>query len=97
MFVPFFDPDRLADYLRLAARLREAGVGVEVYPEPKKLGQQLKHADRRGFRLALIAGQREFDAGICQVKDLRASTAQEVSLQGDALIQAVTQLLTTGN
>ena len=45
------------------ARLRRAGIGVEVYPEPRKLGQQLKYADRRGFRLALIAGSREFAGG----------------------------------
>ena len=37
-------------------RLRAAGIGVEVFPDPKKLGQQLKYADRRGFRVALIAG-----------------------------------------
>ncbi len=93
LFIPFFDRDRLPDYVRLASRLRQAGYGVELYPEPKKLGQQLKHADRRGFRLALIAGQREFEAGVCQVKDLRTSTAEDVSLEGDALIEAVGRLL----
>ena len=60
VFIPFFDKDRLHDYLRLAAALRAAGIGVEVFPEPKKLGQQLKYADRRGFRVALIAGGNEF-------------------------------------
>ena len=58
VFIPYFDEDRLHDYLRLAAALRAAGIGVEVFPEPKKLGQQLKYADRRGFRVALIAGGR---------------------------------------
>ena len=93
VFIAYFDPDRLPDYLQLAARLRQAGLGVELFPEPKKLGQQLKYADRRGFRVALIAGQREFDAGICQLKDLRTTTAQEVALEGDALVQAIGQLL----
>ena len=58
VFIPFFDATRLGDYFRLAAALRAAGLGVEVYPEPKKLGQQLQYADRRGFRVALIAGER---------------------------------------
>ena len=49
IFIPYFDAARLHDYLRLAAQLRAAGFGVEVFPEPKKLGQQLKYADRRGF------------------------------------------------
>ncbi len=42
VFIPYFDPSRLHDYLKLAAVLRAAGIGVEVFPEPKKLGQQLK-------------------------------------------------------
>ena len=57
VFIALFDADRLHDYLKLAAVLRTAGIGVEVFPEAKKLGQQLKYADRRGFRVALIAGE----------------------------------------
>ena len=60
-------------------RLRAAGLGVEVFPEPKKLGQQLKYADRRGFRVALIAGDRELNAKTCQVKDLRDGSTEDVS------------------
>ena len=80
VFIPFFDKDRLHDYLRLAAALRAAGIGVEVFPDPKKLGQQLKYADRRGFRVALIAGGNEFQAGVCQVKDLQTGAKQDVPL-----------------
>ena len=69
VFIPYFDKDRLDDYLQLAAQLRAAGIGVEVFPEPKKLGQQLAYADRRGFRVAIIAGQREFDAGACRTEE----------------------------
>ncbi|MCE9593122.1 MAG: histidine--tRNA ligase [Planctomycetes bacterium] len=65
-----FDEARRTDYLRLAARLRAAGVGVEFYPEPKKLGNQLKYADRRGFRFAIVAGDNEWKSGRCQVKTL---------------------------
>jgi histidyl-tRNA synthetase len=80
--------------VRIAATLRAAGIGVEVYPESKKLGQQLQYADRRGFRVAIIAGQREFDAGICQVKDLLAKQASDVSLaDSNQLIAAVRKLL----
>lgn len=93
VFIPYFDAERLPEYLQLAARVRQAGWGVELFPEPKRLGQQLKYADRRGARLALIAGQREFDAGVCQIKDLRGNSTQEVPLAGDAVIQAIGQLL----
>jgi histidyl-tRNA synthetase len=95
VFVPFFDANRLDDYLKLAGAVRAAGIGVEVFPEPKKLGQQLKYADRRGFRVALIAGQNEFDAGKCQVKDLRSGGQQDVPLEENAasVIAAVNAIL----
>jgi histidyl-tRNA synthetase len=95
VFIPFFDEARLHAYLRLAAALRAAGIGVEIYPESKKLGQQLKYADRRGFRLALIAGQNEFDAGVCQIKDLQSGEKRDVPMAGDyaELIEAVRKVL----
>lgn len=80
VLIAYFDKDRLDDYLRLAAMLRRAGIGVELFPEPKKLGQQLQYADKRGFRVALIAGSREFDAGVCQVKDLQTGAAIDVPI-----------------
>jgi histidyl-tRNA synthetase len=84
VFIPYFDETRLGDYLRLAALIRAAGIGVEVFPDAKKLGQQLKYADRRGFRVAIIAGRDEFEAGRCQVKDLAAATQEEVALDEGA-------------
>ena len=79
IFIPFFDATRLHDYLALATQLRSVGLGVEVYAEAKKLGQQLKYADRRGFRLAIIAGDRELDSQTCQVKDLKDGSTIELS------------------
>ncbi|MHC4407257.1 MAG: histidine--tRNA ligase [Planctomycetota bacterium] len=84
VFIPFFDKDRLHDYLKLAAAIRAAGIGVEVFPEPKRLGQQLKYADRRGFRVALIAGESEFSEGRCRVKDLATGQQRDVPLEPDA-------------
>lgn len=81
LLIAFFDRQRLNDYLGLAAKLRAAGLAVEVYPEPKKLGQQLKYADQRGFRFAVIAGSRELDAGACQVKNLQTGETIECTLE----------------
>ncbi len=92
VFIPYFDPARLHDYLKLAAQLRSAGLAVEVYPEPKKLGQQLKYADRRGFPIALIAGEREFAAGNCQLKHLASGKALDAPLNAD-LATAIVNLL----
>ena len=81
VFLPYFALERLADYLRLAARLRAAGIGVELYPDPKKLGAQLKYADRRGFRFALILGPDEWERRRAQVKSLAGGDARDVPLE----------------
>ena len=95
VFVAFFDERRLNDYLRLAAQVRSAGLGVEVYPEARKLGQQLKYADQRGFRVALIAGDRELEANVCQVKNLQTGESQQCGLEHEAqaIIEAVRRIV----
>lgn len=79
VFIPYFAADRLADYLQLASVLRSEGIGCELYPEAKKLGQQLKYADSRGFVIALIAGPDELDAGTIQVKNLQEKISTTVA------------------
>jgi histidyl-tRNA synthetase len=94
VFLAFFDESRLNDYLRLAAAIRAAGIGVELFPDPKKLGQQLKYADRRGFRVAVIAGGDEFAAGRCQIKNLAAGTQEDVALDEGArsVVEAIRKI-----
>lgn len=81
VMIAFFDKLRLPDYLLLSRAVRAAGIGVELFPDPKRLGQQLKYADSRGFQLAIIAGSNELDAGTCQVKNLASGASTEVSWQ----------------
>jgi histidyl-tRNA synthetase len=84
VFIAYFEPTRLADYVKLAAAIRRAGFGAEVYSGMQmKLGQQLKYADQRGHRVALVAGSQEFEAGTCQIKNLRTTTSQTVSTAQD--------------
>ena len=91
VFIPYFDAAQLAQYFSLAAELRPVGLGAEVYPEPKKLGKQLQYADKRGFRVAIIAGEREFAAGECQVKDL--GTGESVTVPRAAVIAEIERIL----
>jgi histidyl-tRNA synthetase len=79
VLVTFFDAARGTEYLALASELRRAGLGVELYPDPKKLGEQLKYADRRGFKLAVIAGPVELEAGTAQVKVLATGESRTVA------------------
>lgn len=80
VFIPLFDPALAADYFAIAAELRKAGIGAELYPEPKKLGAQLKYADRRGFTAALICGEDEKARGAVVVKNLKTREQTEVAV-----------------
>ncbi|HTU24484.1 MAG TPA: His/Gly/Thr/Pro-type tRNA ligase C-terminal domain-containing protein, partial [Pirellulales bacterium] len=97
VFLAYFDRSRLHDYLRLAAQLRAAGIGVEFYCDSKKLGSQLKYADERGFRLALVIGEDEFAAEQCQIKDLASGEKVSVSTSDgpQALIDEIRKRLGT--
>jgi histidyl-tRNA synthetase len=74
VLVTVFDRDRVADYQKMVAQLRNAGIRAELYlGNPKNnVGQQLKYADRRGSPCAVIQGGDEKARGEVQIKDLIA-------------------------
>ncbi|HVP08662.1 MAG TPA: histidine--tRNA ligase [Burkholderiales bacterium] len=78
-------------YLEMARALRGAGVNTEIYLEPAKLKKQLEYAEKKGFRVALIAGEAEFAAGKVQLKNMATRTAADCAA-GD-LVEAVKRLL----
>ena len=79
VLIAFFDRDFRDDYLRLASNLREAGIAVEVYPDAKKLGVQLKYAAQKGFTAAIIAGGNEWNENRCQVKTLASRESVDIA------------------
>jgi histidyl-tRNA synthetase len=83
VFIPLFDATQIPAYLHLASLIRSFGWNCELYPEAKKLGQQLKYADTRGFPVAVIAGSEELAAGSCQVKDLRHRISTDIAWRDD--------------
>ncbi|MFM7035021.1 MAG: histidine--tRNA ligase [Planctomycetia bacterium] len=86
VFLAYFDDKHLGDYLRIAAALRQGGVAVEFFPEPRKLGQQLKVAAKKGFSLALIIGSDEFAAGTAQLKNLASQESVSIDWRGDPAV-----------
>ena len=69
--------------LALAAELRRAGLRVDVYPEPDKLGKQFKYASSRQVPFVAILGDDERAAGRVALKDMRSGAQQGVP-RGDA-------------
>jgi histidyl-tRNA synthetase len=69
--VTVFDRDRVADYQKMVAELRNAGIRAELYlGNPKNMGNQLKYADRRNAPCVIIQGSDEKAKGKVLVKDL---------------------------
>ncbi|MGE3403049.1 MAG: His/Gly/Thr/Pro-type tRNA ligase C-terminal domain-containing protein, partial [Vicinamibacterales bacterium] len=74
VMVSAFDAAGLGAALQLAARLREAGLRVLVYPDADKIGKQIKYADGRGIPFVAILGDNEIKDGTVTVKHLAAQT-----------------------
>ena len=69
--VTVFERDRVADYQKFVAQLRNDGVRAELYlGNPKNMGNQLKYADRRHSPCVIIQGSDEKARGEVEIKDL---------------------------
>jgi histidyl-tRNA synthetase len=86
-----FDAKYLGEYQRMARMLRGEGIGAEVYPDAKKLGQQFKYAEGRGFKVALSAGGDEFAQGVWKVKNL--AQREEKTVAAGEVVAAVRGIL----
>ncbi|QDM18306.1 histidine--tRNA ligase [Tardiphaga sp. vice352] len=81
--VTVFDRARIADYQKMVATLRNAGIRAELYlGNPKNMGNQLKYADRRNSPCVIIQGGDEQAEGVVLLKDLILG-AELSKLEGD--------------
>ncbi|MEI7852916.1 MAG: histidine--tRNA ligase [Planctomycetota bacterium] len=94
VFIVRFADTPIGVYEKLAATLRAAGIGVEVFIEPKKIGQQLQYAEKRGFRFALIAGPDDFASKKFKIKEL--ATRQEADYDEAIIVSQLRTMLGIG-
>ena len=71
----------------LAAELRAAGVRVDLAYGDRGMKGAMRAADRSGASIALVAGDRDIEAGTVGVKDL--STGEQVDIAADAVLADV--------
>ncbi|HEU5303875.1 MAG TPA: histidine--tRNA ligase [Gemmatimonadales bacterium] len=81
VFLAFITQEDLPHVLALAHRLRDAGLRVEHALSAQAVGKQLKLADARNARLAVVAGPDERVRGEIVVKDLHTGAQETVALQ----------------
>jgi histidyl-tRNA synthetase len=83
VMVTLWNEGSRADAMALSAEFRRAGLRVDLYPEPEKLGKQFKHASSRQVPFVAIVGDDERAQGNVSIKDLR-SGEQQIVARGDA-------------
>ncbi|KKE99923.1 histidine--tRNA ligase [Mycolicibacterium obuense] len=76
----------------LAAQLRAAGARVDVAYGDRSLKGAMKGADRSGASIALVAGDRDLEAGTVGVKTL--TTGEQVDIAIDQVVEHVLARLT---
>ncbi|MCV7058328.1 histidine--tRNA ligase [Mycolicibacterium gilvum] len=76
----------------LAAQLRAAGVRVDVAYGDRSLKGAMKGADRSGASIALVAGDRDLEAGTVGVKSM--ATGEQVDVASDDVVAEVLSRLT---
>jgi histidyl-tRNA synthetase len=91
LLVCWVDEAARLESLRLAGRLRRAGLKVEWYPAAERLPRQLKYADRLKIPLAVIVGSRELEQGSFTIKDLR--DGNQISAPKESVVEQLSTLL----
>ncbi|UQX10016.1 histidine--tRNA ligase [Candidatus Mycobacterium methanotrophicum] len=71
----------------LAGQLRAAGVRVDLAYGDRGIKPAMRAADRSGARVALVAGDRDIEAGTIGVKDL--TTGEQVDVATDSVVAEV--------
>jgi histidyl-tRNA synthetase len=87
VFLTFITQEDLPHVLSLAHLLRDRGLRVEYPLSPQALGKQLKLADARKARLAIVVGPDERSRGEVILRDLAGGTQEAVAQS--AVLQAI--------
>jgi len=81
VLVTIFDDESQLESLKVARRLRQAGIKVEVYPETQKLTQQFKLADQKKIPFTIVVGQTEIEKELVTLKNMIRRTQSTMTLE----------------
>ena len=78
VLVTQYDETTIGASMALARELRQAGLRVDLYPDPGRYGRQFQYAEARGIRYAAILSPREMEEGVVGIKDI--GSGEQVSV-----------------
>lgn len=75
-----FGQDELRYALAWAQQLRQAGIRVEVFPEPTKMKKQMGYADAKAIPFTAIVGGNEMESNTVMLKDMTSGEQQALTI-----------------
>ena len=85
----------LTPAIRLATRLRSAGVRTQLYTEQKKFKAKMNYADKLGVPYVVFLGDDEIAAGLVACKDM--TSGEQTKLPFDATLSRIQEGLSQRN
>src|SRR5690554_3199068 len=79
LFVNFGDKEALQS-LKLANKLRLAGIRTELFPETAKMRKQMSYADKKAIKFVAIIGQEELQNGTVTLKNMVKGDQQSIAI-----------------
>ncbi len=87
IMVSVWNGESIVDSIALANELRRAGLRVDLYPEPDKVGKQFKYASEHGIPFVTVVGDDEKARNEVAIKNLR--TGEQRSVKREAVAAAI--------
>ncbi len=78
VFIAYLGDDARREAIKLAAQLRQAGIGAIMATGSRSLKAQLRQANARGTRYAVIIGEEEVRAGSVVLRDMVSARQKTV-------------------
>jgi len=88
-----FGPEDVGASLKIARKIRKAGVSTDVYTSDRRMKKKLKYADRLGVEKVLIIAPEETAKGMVRLKDMESG--DEVEVESDGIVEEVLAHLNT--
>jgi len=76
VLVTIWSDETAAESLKLAQELRSSGLRVTLYPEPDKLGKQIKYADSIKVPFVAVLGESEIANATVAIKNMKTGDQQ---------------------
>ncbi len=79
VLVTIWSEETISESLKLANELRDAGIRVTLYPEPDKLGKQIKYADSIKVPFVCVLGESELADGNVTLKNMATGEQKTIA------------------